>query len=134
MNFTKRFLPLLLILSACATMAGMRKEPLDAGTARVFTADFSSALQATRRALAGAALVLDDIVYPDDHTRIFYAKRPSGSHTYGELVRVLVRVSDINEVTIRVLTKRRAAFNVTAEGDWSRILFKQIAFELGPVR
>ena len=122
-------LPVLVILSACATMAGMHTEPIDAGVAKVYATNLTTAIDATRRALAGAALVLEEIEQPDSTTWVFYAKRPSGQFTAGELVRVVVQGS-ADEVTIRVLSKRRSAMNVTAKGDWSDVLFTQLALDL----
>ena len=61
---------------------------------------------------------------------VFLAKRKAGEFTYGELVRVLVVQTRADVVTIRVLSKRRAAINVTARGDWSDAVFAQIALDL----
>ena len=126
----KLFLPALLVLSACATMAGMRTEPLDMGVAKVYETDLATAVRATRTALLGSALEIDDVEKLNGMTWMFLAKRKSGKWTYGELIRVVVQETGEKEVTVRVLSKRRGALNVTARGDWSDAVFAQLALDL----
>lgn len=120
----------LIALAGCATMAGMRTEPLDAGVAREYTTDLRTAVSATRNALLGSALEIDDVEQMDESTSMFLAKRKAGQWTYGELVRVLVVQTSEDVVTIRILSKRRSAINVTARSDWSDAVFAQIALDL----
>ncbi|MCH7474351.1 MAG: hypothetical protein IIA27_06735 [Gemmatimonadetes bacterium] len=114
----------------CATMAGMRTEPLDAGVAKEYTTDLRTAVSATRNALLGSALEIDDVEEMDESTWMFLAKRKAGKWTIGELVRVLVVQTGENVVPIRILSKRRAAMNVSARSDWSDAVFGQIALDL----
>ena len=44
------------VLSGCATMAGMRTEPLNMGIAKVYETDLRAAVRSTRNALLGSAL------------------------------------------------------------------------------
>ena len=128
----KRLIPIfvLIMLSGCATMAGMRTEPLDAGVAKEYTTDLRTAAAATRTAMIAAALELEDVEQPDDATWVFYAKRKMQNWTYGELVRVVVIETADNVVTVRILSKRRAAINVSAKDDWSQTIFTQLALDL----
>ncbi len=125
-----QLLLLLTLLTGCATMAGMRTEPLDAGVAKHYAANLQQAVTATRNALLGSALEIDDVERVDEATWMFLAKRKSGNWTYGELVRVVVHETTAGEVTVRILSKRRNAINVTARSDWSDAVFAQLALEL----
>ena len=126
------FLPLM--LGACSTMAGMRTEPLDAGVARRYHADLQTAVAATRQALNGSALDVDDVERVSDDTWMFLAKRNTSRWSHGELVRVLVQQTSPDIVTIRVLSKRRAAMEFTARSDWSDAVFAQLALDLNEVQ
>ncbi len=106
------FLPLM--LGACSTVAGMRTEPLDAGVVRRYNADLQTAVAATRQALIGSALDVDDVEHVSEDTWMFLAKRNTSRWSHGELVRVLVQQTSPDIVTIRVLSKRRAAVEFTA--------------------
>ena len=119
-----------LVLTGCATMAGMRTEPLDMGVAKVYETDLRAAVRSTRNALLGSALEIDDVEELDDSTWMFLAKRKSGTWTHGELVRVIVEETGENEVTIRIISKRRSAMNITARSDWSDAVFAQLALDL----
>ena len=130
----KWFLPVLVILSACATMAGMRTEPLDMGIAKVYETDLRTAVRSTRNALLGSALEIDDVEEVNSTTWMFLAKRKSGQWTAGELVRVIVQETSDNEITVRILSKRRSTMNVTARSDWSDAVFAQLALDLEEVR
>ena len=125
----KRFLPVLVVLSACATMGGMRAEPLDMGVAKVYETDLATAVRFTTNALLGSGFEIDDVEELDASTRMFLAERKPG-WTYGELVRVIVEETADNEVTVRVLSKRRSATNVWAGNDWSKAVFAQLALDL----
>ncbi len=126
------FLPLM--LGACSTMAGMRTEPLDAGVARRYNADLRTAVAATRQALNGWALYIDDVERVADDTWMFLSKRNTSRWSHGELVRVLVQQTSPDIVTIRVLSKRRAAVEFTARSDWSDAVFAQLALDLNEVQ
>ena len=115
-------------------MAGMRTEPLDAGVARRYSADLRTAVAATRQALNGSALDVDDVERVDDDTWMFLAKRNTSRWSHGELVRVLVQQTSPDIVTIRVLSKRRAAVEFTARSDWSDAVFAQLALDLNEVQ
>lgn len=129
----KRILLLLGVLVGCATMAGMRTEPLDMGIAKVYETDLRTAVRSVRNALLGSALEIDDVEEVDSTTWMFLAKRKSGTWTYGELVRVVVQEVAPNRVRVRVLSKRRGTFNLAARGDWSDAIFAQLALDLDEI-
>ena len=121
---------LLLGVMGCATMGGMRTEPINAGMAKVYAADLRTAVAACRTALLGSQIEIDDVEQVNDTTWMILAKRKSGMFSWGELVRVVVQETGEGEVTVRILSKRRSATNITARGDWSDALFAQLALDL----
>ena len=124
---------LLVGLVGCSTMAGMRTEPLDAGATRLYEADLETAVEATRKALLGSALEVDDVEYVDERTWMFLAKRKTAPWTHGEVVRVIVHQIDDEMVSVRVLSKRRIALEFTARSDWSDAVFAQLALDMNEV-
>jgi hypothetical protein len=123
-----------LALAACSTMGGMRTEPLDAGAMRRYRADLETAVTATRHALVGSALDVDDVEQVDDNTWMFLAKRNTSEWSHGELIRVIVQQTNPDIVAVRVLSKRRVALEFTARSDWSDAVFAQLALDLNEVR
>lgn len=128
-----RWVPLTLVLAACSTMGGMRTEPLDAGATRLYSADLRTAVAATRNALIGSALDIDDVEQVDDQTWMFLAKRNTSRWSHGELIRVIVQQTGADVVVVRVLSKRRVAVEFTARSDWSDAVFAQLALDLEEV-
>jgi len=121
-------------LAACSTMGGMRTEPMDAGAMRRYSADLRTAVAATRNALIGSALDIDDVERVDDQTWMFLAKRNTSEFSHGELIRVIVQQTGADIVVVRVLSKRRVAVEFTARSDWSDAVFAQLALDLDEVR
>ncbi len=103
---------------------------MNAGVAKVYATDLRTAVAACRSALLGSQIEIDDVERVNDTTWMILAKRKSGMFSWGELVRVVVQETSEGEVTVRILSKRRAATNVTARGDWSDALFAQLALDL----
>ncbi len=126
----KQILLLVGVLAGCATMAGMRTEPLDMGVTKLYATDLRTAVRSTRNALLGSALEIDDVDEINCRTWMFLAKRKSGQWTAGELVRVVVQETGDEEVTVRIVSKRRSSLNVTARSDWSDAVFAQLALDL----
>ncbi len=127
------WVPLTLAVAACSTMGGMRTEPLHAGTARRYSSDLATAVVATRAALIGSALDVDDVESVDEETWMFLAKRNTSKWSHGELIRVIVQQTGADVVTVRVLSKRRVAVEFTARSDWSDAVFAQLALDLQEV-
>ncbi len=124
---------LMLAVAACSTMGGMRTEPLHAGAPRRYRTDLQTAVAATRNALIGSALDVDDVEWVDDETWMFLAKRNTSRWSHGELIRVIVQQTGAEVVTVRVLSKRRVAVEFTARSDWSDAVFAQLALDLQEV-
>lgn len=131
MKFAAKFLvlPILALSSACASMGGLHKEPLDLGKTRVFDAPLAETNDAVREAMIGAQLMIDEIEMVNDSTWLFLSKKGAGIFSWGEMVRV-VTVGREDETEVRVISRRKGSLNVTAKGDYSDDLFTQIDFTL----
>src|SRR5438105_2469208 len=114
------------ITAACASTAGLRSEPLDAGETKFYSAPLAVVGPAARQAVLSAGLNVDTVSTPDSLTWMIIAKKGMSLFSYGELVRVVVAQTPDRAVAVRVFTKRRLATNVTATGDWSGAIFQQL--------
>jgi len=113
----------------CASTGGLRVEPLDVGVVREFNRDYTTVLQATRGAITSVGLVIDSDENVNDSTAMIVAKKGISVWSWGEFVRVVVQRSADDRTTVRVVSRRRMATNLTAKGDYSVTLFSNI--ELG---
>ena len=114
------------IIAACASTAGLRSAPLDAGETKFYAAPLAVVGPAARQAVLSAGLNVDSVSTPDSLTWMIIAKKGMSLFSYGELVRVVVAQTPDGAVAVRVFTKRRLATNVTAKGDWSGAIFQQL--------
>lgn len=112
-----------LSVTACATVRGLRSDPLDEGVARTFSTDVRRAVLASRNAVASTALEIREFRQVDDATWYLIARG-----AYDELVRVVCQQTSDTEVTIRVLTRKDDFLD--RRRDWSPDLFAQIELEL----
>src|SRR2546430_6027325 len=114
------------ITAACASTAGLRSAPLDAGETKFYAAPLAVVGPAAGQAVLAAGLNVDTVSPPDSLTWMIIAKKGMSLFSYGELVRVVVAQTPDRAVAVRVYTKRRLATNVTAKGDWSGPIFQQL--------
>jgi len=117
------FVAIGLCVTACATVRGLRSDPLNEGVARTFSADIRPAVLAARNAVASTALEIKEFRQLDDTTWYLIARG-----AYDELVRVVCQQTSDHDVTIRVLT-RKDDF-LSQRRDWSPDLFAQIELAL----
>jgi hypothetical protein len=123
-------------LSACATAGGMRNAPLDAGVQRAFSSDYGTVVAAARSSVTEAGLALDAVDIPDSNTTLILGRVDAhsvgwGATTSGAYARVVIIRSAPNETIVRILSKRKVAFNV-GRGDYSETIFSLIASRLPP--
>ena len=121
-----RLAAVVFIAGACASTAGLRSAPLDAGETKFYAAPLAIVGPAARQAVLSAGLDVDTVSTPDSLTWMIIAKKGMSLFSYGELVRVVVAQTPDHAVAVRVYTKRRLATNVTAKGDWSGPIFQQL--------
>jgi len=128
-----RFLPLALAvpLAACATMGGLRDQPLTAGVPRVFPAPLDRTVEAARQAMSGAGIDLREQWHPSPDSWMLLGEKGMSLWSYGELVRVVAQRTDSAQTGVYVITQRRLATNIVAEEDWSVALFDRMAATLG---
>lgn len=128
-----RFLSLALVvpLADCATMGGLRQEPLAAGATHLFPAPLGPVVDAARQAMVGAGIDIREQVQPSPDIWILLGAKGMSLWSYGELVRVVARQTDSAQTSVYVITQRRLATNVTASEDRSTTLFDRMAATLG---
>jgi hypothetical protein len=123
-------LAIVALLAGCASQAGVESEPLHAGVARSFNANFDKVLTATREAMVDANLQIESANAIDQNTYMIMAKAGTSAFSWGEIVRcVVVRESDTS-TTVRVLTKRKGTLNIAAKGDYSQSIHSNIELKL----
>jgi len=125
-NSAGRLAVVAVIAGACASTAGLRSAPLDAGETKFYAAPLGVVGPAARQAVLSVGLNVDTVSTPDSLTWMIIAKKGMSLFSYGELVRVVVAQTPDGAVAVRVFTKRRLATNVTAKGDWSGPIFQQL--------
>ena len=121
-------------LTGCATTGSMKSAPLSEGIPQTYTADFDSTLKAAREAVVEAGLQIEEVNKIDETNWTILGKKPTSAWSWGELVRVSVEQSSETTTTVRVLTKRRLATNVTAKGDYSKAILSNIELKLSKRR
>jgi len=120
----------LALCGACASVGGLRTEPLNRGVSRDFASDYATVVSAARTAIISAGLAVDSFDQLNDATTVIIAKKAISKFSWGELVRVVVVSAGPDKSSVRVLTKRRLATNVTAKGDYSVNIFENMALAL----
>ncbi|HEY7634875.1 MAG TPA: hypothetical protein VH763_05000 [Gemmatimonadales bacterium] len=121
---------LFVALGACSTMGGMRVEPIDKGNYRTYRAPLAKVLAASRTAMAGAGISVEEAQEIEPGVWMILGKKGMSTFSYGELIRVVVRKQDGGQVMVNVLSKRRGKLNVFAKGDYSQSIHDQIALQL----
>jgi hypothetical protein len=114
-----------LVLVACATLGGIRSEPLDNGVANRFPVPFDSVMAVVPEAVVAAGLGLKESQWIG--TRGFSLSR-SGS--LGSMARVVVEAAG-DETIVRVLSRRRIAKQTQAREDYASEILSQIEVRLG---
>lgn len=131
----RRWIPLLAVTTACATVTGVLKAPLDLGRSHTFRTTPERALAATRAAFGRMEFRLDTLTYPDSVTWLVVGSHAGGfAEGSGELVRVVGRRVTDSTTEVRVLTKRYNPTDLWGTGDWSPTLFTYLAAFLGDSR
>lgn len=119
-----------LIFSGCATVDSINNAPLSEGVHRAFNADYDMVLRAARKSVIEAGLIIETARRSNDKTWVVIGKKCISSGSYRQLVRVVVKKTGESEAEVRVLTKRRYALDLTAEGDYSESILSNIDSKL----
>ncbi len=126
-----RFPAMLVVALGCATTSGLRNEALDEGVVRIYQAPLRETIEAGREAMVGSGIEVKEVNDVGDNTWMILGNKGGGIASYGELVRMVLSGSENGPTTVRVITKKRMATNVFAEGDWSRSIYDQMDLKLG---
>lgn len=118
-------------LVGCANSQTVQNEPLSAGATRTFHADYGRVVDAARAAVPEVGLTLKG-EKPAENGTMLIAERGVTAWSWGEAVRILV-LPGPPETTVRVVTDRAYALNVTAK-EFADNLFTRIGQRLGANR
>jgi hypothetical protein len=110
---------------ACASVQGVRSEPLDAGDVHFYAAPFGDVVAATRASVLALEISVQDTATVDSTTWMVLGTRGMSLVSYGEVVRVIVHQTSDGPVAVRVVSKRRMATNVFAR-NWSDSIFEKL--------
>ena len=126
---------LLLLTAACATVGGLRNEPLDLGVSRRFAVPFDSVMAVVADAVVASGLNLKESQCYDESTCMVIGTvglSIGASGNMGSMARVVVEAA--GETTIvRVVSRRRIGSQEAAKEDYSPEILSQIAVRLGLV-
>jgi hypothetical protein len=117
-------------LIGCATTGGLQSRPLVDGSSQTYQAEYQKVLRATREAVVAAGLAIDQASQVDSTTWMIVAKKGSSAFSWGELVRVVVQQTAVTETTVRVVSAKKLATNVTAKGDYAQTIFSNVTLAL----
>jgi len=125
------FTSILVVTSGCASVGGMRSEPLTAGQAEQFDGTVEQVLAAVRAAVVESDLAVEEANQVDGGSWVIIAKKGTSFWSWGELVRVVVAPTEQEgKVWVRVTTKRKMSANVSAKGDYSQSIFSSVRLAL----
>lgn len=111
--------------AACASVQGVRSEPLDAGEVHFYAVPFGDVVAATRASVLALEISVQDTATVDSTTWMVLGTKGMSLVSYGEVVRVIVHRTSDGPVAVRVVTKRRLATNVTAR-NWADKIFEKL--------
>lgn len=118
-------------VAACASVQGVRSQPLDAGEVHFYAAPFSDVIAATRTTVLALEINVQDTATVDSTTWMILGTKGLSLSSYGEVVRVIVHQTADGPVAVRVVSKRRLATNVFAK-NWSDSIFEKLDTILHP--
>ena len=113
------------LAAACASVQGVRSEPIDAGEVRFYAAPFGDVVAATRTTVQTLEIKIQDTATVDSTTWMVLGTKGMSMMSYGEVVRVIVHQTPDGPVAVRVVTKRRLATNITAR-NWTDSIFEKL--------
>lgn len=121
-------------LQACATLGGLRDEPLTAGVNQEFQGSFEDVLAAARVSLSGAGFTIEDDAPMPSGARLLLGSMPGTFWCDGVVARVIVDVAESEgrerpgnpETVVRIVSKKRTHWNM-CRGDYSTSILSGIS-------
>jgi hypothetical protein len=129
----RALIPLMLLATACATVGGLRTEPLDRGVAHRFPVRFDSVMAIVPDAITASGLHLKESQCFGDSTCVVIGTvglTIGASGNMGSMARVVVEAAG-HATIVRVLSRRRIGSQEAAKEDYSPEILSQIAVRLG---
>ena len=117
-------------LVSCTTTQSIRGVSLSNGNEKTFNKEMAIVLPALRQALTEekATITLDSTL--DEKTQMIIGETPVSGFSWGEVIRIISVKRGEDKTTLRVLTERKLATNILANGDYSTNLFFKVAQKL----
>jgi hypothetical protein len=113
------------LVAACASVQGVRSQPLDAGDVHFYAAPFSDVVAAARTTVLALEINIQDTATVDSTTWMVLGTKGLSLMSYGEVVRVIVHQTADGPVAVRVVSKRRLATNILAR-NWTDSIFEKL--------
>jgi len=130
-NSSRTALACALLAAACASVQGVRSQPLDAGDVRFYGAPFGDVVAATRATVLALDIHVQDTATVDSTTWMVLGTKGMSFTSYGEVVRVIVHQTADGPIAVRVVSKRRLATNIIAR-NWTDSIFERLDAILHP--
>lgn len=126
---------LVLASSACATVGGLRVEPIDRGDVLFYAVPIATAVAAARRAIERAGPTIKETSQVDSVTWMIIATTGFSADVFlhprfGDLVRVAVQQVPRDVVAVRIISRSRE--RGLRGRDWGGPIYWELDRELGP--
>ncbi len=127
---------LLLASSACATVGGLRVEPIDRGDVLYYAVPIATAVAAAQRAIERAGPTIKETSQVDSVTWMIIATTRFSADVFlhprfGDLVRVAVQQVPRDVVAVRIISRSRDGTELRVR-DWSGPIYRELERDLGP--
>ncbi len=117
-------------LASCSTTQSIRNVSLTNGNERTFNREMSIVLPALRQALVEEQMTIAYDSTVDEKTHMIVSETPPNGFSWGEVIRVVAVKRSDNKTTLYIITERKMATNIFANGDYSTNLFFKIEQKL----
>ena len=115
---------------SCSTSQSIRGASLSNGIERTFNREMTVVLPSLRQALKEEQMTITFDSTFDEKTHIIISETPVSGFSWGEVIRVVAIKRGDDKTALRVLTERKMATNVFANGDYSTNIFFKVGQKL----
>ena len=121
---------MLIFAVGCSSVGSMRDIPYTEGDSKVFNTPFDKVKEAAVQAFYELGASISEQYKADESTYVIIGTEGASAFSWGTLVRVLLEKNGESSTTVRVVTKRKLATNITAKSDYSNDIFIRIQNKL----
>jgi len=107
------------MLLGCASTSTVANAPAESAIPVNIAKPCPAVQEVLEPALIELGFKIDSVQDVDECGQTIVARKGMSAFSWGELVRVTLRGNDSQSSVLEVVTKRRLATNITADGDWS---------------